>query len=412
MFKKSRKKIVLSIMSILVILWIATLGLIYALSYYEMSNQNRKMIEAHADMYVMQKPANEIYNDKPVKEFEKPGFIDTPRFQLSTFYTVAISYDGKILEIQNDREDVYSEEYFKKLALNVFKDDKIIGTKDNLLYYVKDKAGYILVTFMDNTLINEGAATLIRYTLIFGGIIIILFFFLSVFLARKIVKPLEESYIKQKQFISDAGHELKTPVSVISANAEILNRELGENQWLSNIQYENERMGMLVSQLLDLARNENTTPNMEKIDLSYLVSGEILPFESIAFENNLFLDSNIIENITILGNTNSLKQLISILVDNAIRHSNSKKGVYISLKREHNTASLSVINSGESIPKDKQDLIFERFYRVDIARNSDDKHYGLGLSIAKSIVTSHKGNIKVLCYDGLVEFLVQFPILN
>lgn len=412
MFKKSRKKIVLSIMSILVILWIVTLGLIYALSYYEMSNQNRKMIEAHADMYVMQKPANEIYNDKPVKEFEKPGFIDTPRFQLSTFYTVAISYDGKILEIQNDREDVYSEEYLKKLALNVFKDDKIIGTKDNLLYYVKDKAGYILVTFMDNTLINEGAATLIRYTLIFGGIIIILFFFLSVFLARKIVKPLEESYIKQKQFISDAGHELKTPVSVISANAEILNRELGENQWLSNIQYENERMGMLVSQLLDLARNENTTPNMEKIDLSYLVSGEILPFESVAFENNLFLDSNITENIAILGNTNSLKQLISILVDNAIRHSNSKKGVYISLKREHNTASLSVINSGESIPKDKQDLIFERFYRVDIARNSDDKHYGLGLSIAKSIVTSHKGNIKVLCYDGLVEFLVQFPILN
>lgn len=412
MFKKSRKKIVLSIMSILVILWIATLGLIYALSYYEMSNQNRKMIKAHADMYVMQKPANEIYNDKPVKDFEKPGFIDTPRFQLSTFYTVVISYDGKILEIQNDREDVYSEEYLKKLALNVFKDDKSIGTKDNLLYYVKDKAGYILVTFMDNTLINEGAATLIRYTLIFGGIIIILFFFLSVFLAKKIVKPLEESYIKQKQFISDAGHELKTPVSVISANAEILNRELGENQWLSNIQYENERMGMLVSQLLDLARNENTTPNMEKIDLSYLVSGEILPFESVAFENNLFLDSNITENITILGNENSLKQLISILVDNAIRHSNSKKGVYISLKREHNTASLSVINSGESIPKDKQDLIFERFYRVDTARNSDDKHYGLGLSIAKSIVASHKGNIKVLCYDGLVEFLVQFPILN
>ena len=123
----------------------------------------------------------------------------------------------------------------------------------------------------------------------------VLFFFLSVFLARKIVNPLEESYQKQRQFISDAGHELKTPVSIVSANAELLSREIGDNTWLKNIQYENERMGMLVGQLLDLARTENVTPQMEHIDFSRLVAGEALPFESVAFEKEDRIPSGFIE---------------------------------------------------------------------------------------------------------------------
>lgn len=119
-------------------------------------------------------------------------------------------------------------------------------------------------------------SALLKYTLYGGILAIVVFFFLSVYLARMIIRPLEENHIKQKQFISDAGHELKTPISVVSANAELLEREIGENQWLSNIQYENERMGALVTQLLDLARMENVTPQMEIVDFSHLVSGETL----------------------------------------------------------------------------------------------------------------------------------------
>lgn len=146
---------------------------------------------------------------------------------------------------------------------------------------------------MDNTIMEESVSTLFRYTLIFGGIAMVLFLFLSIFLAKKIVTPLEESYKKQKQFISDAGHELKTPVSVVSVNAELLSREIGDNQWLSNIQYENQRMGLLVSQLLQLARTENVLPQMERIDFSHLVIGESLPFESVAFEQGLVLKCEI-----------------------------------------------------------------------------------------------------------------------
>ena len=144
----------------------------------------------------------------------------------------------------------------------------------------------ILTTFDDSDYIlsalNNGACGYLLKDI--GAAALVVLFFLARYLAGKIVSPLEESYLSQRQFISDAGHELKTPVAVINANLELLSREIGGNQWLSNIQYENERMSALVIQLLELARAENVTPQMESLDLSRLVYGETLPFESVAYE--------------------------------------------------------------------------------------------------------------------------------
>ncbi len=415
MFKKSRRKIVAAIMSILVLLWIGTLGVIYAFSYFEMKAQNRQMLQFHAQMYTLPQPFEEMMPpNRPRPEGNhglKPGFDpESPAFRLSTFYTVAVSYDGSLLAISNEPPTVYSDEKLESLAKAILKNGKQIGEEKNLAFYTLDKGGYFLVTFMDNTVVNESAMTLFRYTLIFGGVAMILFFFLSVFLAKKIVAPLEESYRKQKQFISDAGHELKTPVSVVSANAELLAREIGENRWLANIQYENERMGTLVTQLLDLARTENVTPPMEQLDFSRLVAGEALPFESVAFEKGLTLQSSITPNISLSGNSAQLKQLISILLDNAIRHSSGQGEVSLKLTRDHGAAILSVINRGDEIPAQQREQLFERFYRADPARNGESNHYGLGLSIAKAIVLAHHGHIHVSCYEGLVEFSVSFPV--
>ena len=414
MFKKSRRKIVSAIMSILALLWVGTLSVIYASSYFEMKNQNKQMLQTHAQMYTLPQSFEQMMPPgRPMPGGDhgfKPGFDpESPKFQLSTFYTVAVSYHGDVLVIKNEPPTVYSDEELKTLAQDIIGSGKSAGTQDNLAFLKVDKGGYILVAFMDNTVINESAMTLFRYTLIFGGIALVLFFFLSRFLAKKIVAPLEESYQKQRQFISDAGHELKTPVSVVSANAELLSRELGDNQWLQNIQYENERMGMLVSQLLELARTENVTPQMEHIDLSRLVAGEALPFESVAFEKGLALNSNISNGITLEGNSTQLKQLTSILLDNAVRHSKANGEVCLTLKKEHGMVELSVINPGDEIPIEHRERIFERFYRVDSARNGEDKHYGLGLAIAKAIVDTHHGHIEVLCYNSLVEFRASFP---
>lgn len=225
------------------------------------------------------------------------------------------------------------------------------GVENNLDLRMEDKGEYILVAFLDNTVMLENVGTLINYTLIFGGVALVLLFFLARYLANRIVAPLEESYQRQKQFVSDAGHELKTPVAVVNANLELLSREIGENPWLSNIQYENERMSALIIQLLELARAENVTPQMETIDWSRLVCGETLPFETVAYENGLVLNSRISDNIFVHGNSVQLKQLTSILIDNAIRHSDSGKEVCIILKKEKAMPFYRLSTTGRRFPQ-------------------------------------------------------------
>ncbi len=413
MFKQSRRKIVAAIMSVLVLLWVGTLGVIYASSYWEMTKQNERMLKMHADMYTSQSMEGLKPPSRPIpnggNRGEEHRFEESPMFQLSNFYTVVVSKGGDVLEIKNEPPTVHTDEELKVLAKAVVSGRKSQGTRGNLAFYKAEIGNYALVVFKDNTVINESAMMLFRYTLIFGGAAMIAFFFLSVFLARKIVDPLEDSYRKQKQFISDAGHELKTPVSVVSANAELLARELGDNQWLANIQYENERMSMLIGQLLDLAHTENVAPPTEHLDFSRLVAGESLPFESVAFEKGLTLHTAIEQDVCLSGNGVQLKQLVSILLDNAIRHSRDSGAVSLTLTRERGFVKLSVVNRGDEIPPEQREAIFERFYRVDTVRNGEENHYGLGLAIAKAIVASHKGHIAVRCYDGLVEFVVQLP---
>lgn len=410
MFKKTRRRIVAAIMSILVVLWAGTLGIIYASSYLDMVKRNEGMLKEHAERYTLLSEGEAL--PPPEKPFPLPEnpMEKSPVFRLSMFYTVALSPDGSVLETQNGTPDVYTDEELEQLAQRICSEGRKSGAEKNLTFYSVEKEGYTLVAFKDNTVINEGAMTLFRYTLIFGGLALVVFFFLSVFLARKIVAPLESNDHKQKQFISDAGHELKTPVSVVGANAELLARELGENQWLANIRYENERMGVLVGQLLDLARTESVELQKEPLELGRLVRGEALPFESVAFEKGLALNCDAKGGIVVHGNGTQLKQLVSILLDNAIRHSKEQGEVTLRLTAEHGTARLSVINRGEAIPADQREQIFERFYRMDPARNREERHYGLGLAIAKAIVVAHGGRIGVHCADGTVEFRVQLPI--
>lgn len=416
MFKRTRRKIVAAIMMILVLMWMGTLGLIYASSYSEMLRHNKEVLAEEARMYELpQSEEKEELSNGPEEEKNSELAPDknaeSSRFQPYRIYMVAISYDGDVLDIKNDSPEVYSDEELIELTQKIIKGDKTNRVDSKLAFYKVDKDGYTLVAFRNNTGINGGARILFQYILSFGIVTLTVFFFLSVFLARKIVAPLERNYQKQKQFISDAGHELKTPVSIVNANVELLSREIGDNQWLQNIQYENGRMDMLVGQLLDLARTETATPQMEHIDFSRLVAGEALPFESVAFEKELVLSCDIPNGIYVEGDSAQLKQIVSILLDNAVRHSKEPGEIRLTLTKEHGFAKLSVINKGDEIPVEQRKQIFERFYRVDTARNGEDKHYGLGLAIAKVITTSHKGQIEVQCYTGLVEFKVKIPAL-
>ena len=409
MFKQSRRKIVAAILSVLVLLLFGTFCTIYLASYADMTSENREMLEIFVEAYSL---PGEPGADPGAFAAGRPRDLrgKPPLLELSTFYSVALDRDGQVLKVDTADISTLSEASLTELARRIVESGREQGVENNLTYRMADKGDYTLVAFLDNTAMRESASTLIEYTLIFGGAALVLPFFLSRYLANRIVAPLEESYRRQKQFISDAGHERKTPVAVVNANLELLSREIGENPWLANIQYETERMSALILQLLDLARAENVAPPMEVLDLSRLVYGETLPLETVAYENGLELTSAVEEGLFVNGNSVQLKQLISILIDNAIRHSERGSAVALSLRRERSHAVLSVVNAGPPIPAEAQKQIFERFYRTDSARTGEGQNYGLGLAIAKAVVLAHKGSIDVRCYDGKVEFSARLPI--
>ena len=401
----------------LILLLATTLSVILLASYREIRHRDFEMLERYVEIYTLERqPGTETPPDFGPGNQSPPGqgdFSPDERsdYQLSTFYSVALSEDGTVLAVDNGVRGLYDEDKLVEIARKLLEEDRASGRFDNMSYMISVRSGYTLVAFIDNTIIDASMKMLLRNVLIVGGAAIVVLFFVSIVLSKKIIRPLEENDKQQKQFISDAGHELKTPVAVISTNAELLSRELGENEWLANIQYENERMGDLVKQLLDLSKAENTETPMEIVDFSRVITGEVLAFESFAFDQGKMIQSDIDEGIHVVGNQIQLTQLISILLDNAVRHGTGSE-IELSLKRQGHSAVFNIVNDGDEIPPEKLEHLFDRFYRVDEARNSESHHYGLGLSIAKAVVEKHGGSIVVSSRNGRVRFTVSIPEKN
>ena len=419
MFKRSRKKIILAIMGSLILLFAVTLSVILLASYREIRQENMAMLKQHVELYYLDNETGDfaVPPDAPpdmpdAHGLEPPGrppLDQKPDYQLSTFYSVAFGENDTVIAVDNGEKEVYSEEELISIAREILTGNNTSGRFGALTYIVDRRPDYTLVALMDNTVSESSLSTLLHNVLIVGSAAILVMFFISLVLSGRIIRPLEENDQKQKRFISDASHELKTPVAVISANAELLSREIGENEWLSNIVYENDRMSGLVKQLLDLSRAENAEIPMEQVDFSRVVTGEALALEMLAFDRGRIFQSDIEDGVIFTGNRTQLTQLVSILLDNAIRHATGNK-IGISLKRQGHHAVLSVVNDGDEIPRDKLEHLFDRFYRVDEARNSEGQHYGLGLSIAKAVVEKHGGNISVSCQDGKVRFSASIPM--
>ena len=420
MFKRSRKKIILAIMGSLILLFAITLSVIMLASYREIRQENMAMLKRHVELYYLDGETGGLPGLPPdgppdltsVPSLEPPGrppLDQKPDYQLSTFYSVVFGESDTIIAVDNGEKEVYSEEELIGIAKEILAGNTVSGRIGALTYVVDYRPEYTLVALMDNTVSESSLNTLLHNVLIIGSAAVLVMFFISLVLSERIIRPLEENDQKQKQFISDASHELKTPVAVISTNAELLSREIGENEWLSNIVYENDRMSGLVRQLLDLSKAENAEIPMEQVDFSCVVTGETLALETLAFDCGRVFRTDIEDGIIFTGSKTQLTQLVSILLDNAIRHATGSE-IEISLKRQGHHAVLSVSNDGDEIPQDKLDHLFDRFYRVDEARGSEGQHYGLGLSIAKAVAEKHGGSITVSCQDGKVRFTASIPM--
>lgn len=406
----SRNKIIATIMGSLSLILLGTLVIIFLTTYSAVYRNTQNLLKVFTSDYI---------NGKGPKGVPKDN-ADIPEMKIfedsSVIYLVEFSQGGEVIDIMNDVKPLMSDAELSSFARNLLDEKKSGGVSGRLIYIVTtDSNDNTYVVMMDNTLISSSMRALILNTIIFGCVAIVVLFFVSLKVADGIMKPIEEMYQKQKLFISDAGHELKTPISTVSANAELLQREIGDNRWLDNIIFENHRMKELVKELLDLSRTENIETVKDDVDFSKTVMGGVLPFDSVAFEKGLLIESNIAPDIHVSGDANELGKLLSTLIDNAISHadtsSENNKNICVNLFASDKRAVLEVSNPGKEIPPDDIEKIFERFYRTDSSRKLNG-HYGLGLAIAKAITENHGGNIGVKCADGITTFFVELPMVR
>ena len=242
-----------------------------------------------------------------------------------------------------------------------------------------------------------------------GGLLAV--FLLLLFVSGRIVKPFAETYQKQKQFITDAGHELKTPLTIIDADAQVLEMDVGENEWLSDIQAQTKRLAQLTNSMLQLARMEEQ-PQVEKIafPLSDVVQETAETFGALAKTREKTLSIDIEPMLSMTGDEKAIRQLLSILLDNAVKYADEHGKIIVSLKKHKNHIQISVYNTAQAIDRESLPHLFDRFYRTDASRNSRTGGYGLGLSIASSIVAAHKGKIWAETADGKsLRITASFP---
>ena len=321
---------------------------------------------------------------------------------LSNYFTATLDDEGCVTAWNSERADLYTDADVSAIASFAIASGKETGRTGSQYYRLTNQDGKRLLIVVDRSLEIQNAESVMRLTTLVAVIEDALLSAGAVWLIFRLVKPVDEAMEKQKQFVWDASHELKTPLAVISANADVLAAEMGESKPLQYIQSEVRRTDSLIQNLLTLARMEKGTVQAarEKFDLSRAVLEVALPFEAAVFDEGKTLDMDVPEGIEYTGDGEMIKQLTVILLSNAEKYSDDGGTIRVSLEAKGDKRILKVFNTGPAIPPEAQERIFDRFYRVDSSHNREVEGNGLGLAIARSIVDAHKGKITVHSNQG------------
>ena len=405
--KKLSKKIFYTLVLILTISILTVVSIFNIQNYLEQKNSINKSLNVSLNKRDRKIPPAKIKERNDIDNVENRNI----KFMDSVIYTVLLDDNDNILDVINHSNNGVSNEKISELSIKILKDKKIKTRYIGCLYLSDYSYSYLkgdTLVILDNSKIKKSLQLSLEMSILIFSILELLIIIGSKYLTAWLIKPIKESFDKQKQFIADASHELKTPLSVIVASSEAIDIDEKNSKWLKNIEYETNRMNLLISKLLSLVKSEQRKKvRLVNNNLSKIVELSLLTFEGRAYEKDIKFNYDIEDNIFMLMDEDSIKELVEILLDNAIKHSKKKGTINLSLKKDGQIILL-VENEGEAIPKWEEEKIFERFYRVDKARNRKDNRYGLGLAIAKNIVLLHKGKIKASSMDGITTFQVTF----
>lgn len=405
MIKSLKRKFIFSAFIIMTIVMAIILGLVNFFMYSQTIKRTENMLSflVNNDFSNRSEEHKNINNNSgQFKLFPSFDYKDN----LNTF-VVTIDNDGNISEYSDRLHTSFTQEEKYELSNKIINENSEKGIYDEFYYLLNKKENKTILAVTDISQQQAMLKQLLIISFIIYIVSICVVILIALFLSNWVIRPAKTAIQKQKQFIADASHELKTPLTIIKSNADVLESELGENKWVGYIQSESLRMSELVNDMLYLAKYDDNKFDIYEFDLSSAVTQASLPFESIAFEKEVKFDTYITPGINYTGDKKAMKQLITILLDNALKNTEKNGKVEINLTTNKKNILIKVSNTGVPIPKDDLEKIFDRFYRYDNARSRKNGGFGLGLSIANAIVTKSGGTINVRSKNGINLFLVK-----
>lgn len=420
MIRRLRRKLILACMVSLALVLAVILGGVNLMSYHKMvtdADAILALLDANGGNFPKNHGAGGTRPDgePPARKnpFD-PGGISPETPYESRFFSVLLDADGQSLQVDTGQVVAVDEAAAVEYAQKVWASGRRSGFLGNYRYLLCEEEQGTLIVFLDcGRSLSTFLSTLLTSVLLaLLGLLAVLV--LLLILSKHIVRPVAESYEKQKQFITDAGHELKTPMTIISADADLAEMECGENQWISDIRRQVQRLTRLTNDLIYLSRMEEEQPKLQPIEfpLSDVAEEMAQSFQALAKSQGKELLLQIQPMLSFTGDEKAIRQLLSILLDNALKYSAASAPLKLGLERQGRTILLTVSNPvAQPVEQDKLSHLFDRFYRTDQSRSSETGGYGLGLSIARSIVLAHKGKIRAESPDGrTLTIVVHLPV--
>ena len=399
MIKKLRVKFVAILMLVVACLLGVSFGLFYTLTRQNLRTQSISMMQAIA--------ANPL---EPVLPDAQPQQVRLPYFVLQ------MDKYGMITAINSGSFDLSDHAFLERIAQTALAGSETTGEipEYNLRFCRVTASGVQSVIFADTTSERQTLRSLARTGAGIGAVSLLAFFGLALLLARWAIRPVEAAWEQQKQFVADASHELKTPLTVILTNTELLQSgdfdEEHRRQFTDGIAAMARQMRALVESLLELARMESgrSLPDAAPLDLSELTGDAALVFEAALYERGLTLETQIEQGITVMGDAQQLRQLVEIYLDNACKYASGGTVTVVLRRCGHAACRLSVANEGEPLTDAQLRDVFKRFYRADAARTRTGS-FGLGLSIAQAVAAAHHGRVWAESRDGVNAFFTELP---
>nr|WP_297282311.1 HAMP domain-containing sensor histidine kinase [uncultured Agathobaculum sp.] len=412
MIRKLRMKLIIaSMVSLLAVLLVimSAVNLVYYRQVIQDADSTLALLAENNGFF----PKNN-HEPPPDEPFPKKEPHLSPELPYETrYFFVTLSQDGSVQSVNTGKIAAVDTSDAIDYAQSVWKQGKTQGFADQYRFLVDTSSSETLILFLDCSRGLDNFKTLLFACVSVSFVGSLLVFLLLIFLSGRIVRPFLENHEKQKQFITDAGHELKTPLTILNADAEILAMDYGENEWICDIQAQTKRLADLTNDLILLSRmeEEQTQLQMLELPLSDIAEETIAPFQAVARTQDKTLELHIQPMLSIRGDEKSLRKLFSILLDNAVKYSSPQSTISCTLEQQKNLIHLSVWNEVDHITKAQTEHLFDRFYRTDQSRNSQTGGYGLGLSIALAIVTAHKGKITASTADeASLRITATFPV--